>query len=79
MFPCGTYEKSFLVDGERLTALVLSPAYIRLSSSLVTRRERRILIIVVFPSPDGPTRATISPGWASKHAFLNTQVPVLYV
>ena len=32
--------------------------------------------MVVFPSPEGPTRPMISWGWASKEAPEKTRVPV---
>ena len=63
VFPCGTYENSLLVDGDISTVLLWSsPAQIHALPSCGLSSDKISRSIVVFPSPDGPTNATISCG-----------------
>ena len=71
VFPCGTYAKNLLVPAEILQLTPLISLILALPD-LVLIRPNNNLIIVVLPSPEGPTRATISPGFATISACLNT-------
>ena len=64
VFPCGTYEKYFLVDAFNVTSLP-SLSHNTASPELGIKRPKNILISVVFPWPEGPTSATISFRFAS--------------